>query len=440
MRPGRVSTPVPATHCQLPRFEATSPSSSSASKCAAPSRQSIAEVLGQERGDEQPRAVVHEPGRRQLAHAGVDDRDSRSGPPSTRRGRRGRRATRGGAGAGRCVALAGYGGEELRVEVAPRELADELVAAAARRHLERREQAEVQRDRQPRGRVGREVVAHLGVAARRRPRASASSCCARRGLAAVAGRRPAGRRARRRRAARAARGAILERAPRLGRPGAVVRREDAVVVAVGRRDRARRHDGDAREAPAPRAPRAAAARAAARRARRPRRGTRPRRRTRAPRAPSPPRARRAGRRARRRAGAASASRSCSAAASSADAPLATRASSVSSSTNSGSTRSASRAAAASAGLSWTRRSRVKRTTAQRISGATRGPRRRGAAPRGGSRGASAARPRSSAPAVSSCRPAPWPTSRCSGAKRSSAAGGRSSRSTGLTPTGCPGAQ
>jgi hypothetical protein len=37
---GRVSAPVPATHCQLPLFEVTSPSTSCSWKCAAPTHQS----------------------------------------------------------------------------------------------------------------------------------------------------------------------------------------------------------------------------------------------------------------------------------------------------------------------------------------------------------------------------------------------------------------
>ena len=176
MRLGRVSTPVPATHCQLPLLLAMSPSTSRSRKCAAPRRQSRREVLGQEGAGEQPRPVVHPALARELPHAGVDDREA--GAPSFQAARaagssrqprpRGRKSR---------ARRLGARGEQLRVEVAPAELPHErlraLAAPRALDQLERREAAEVQVRAEPRRAVGGEVVVAAGRSARARARASA---------------------------------------------------------------------------------------------------------------------------------------------------------------------------------------------------------------------------------------------------------------------------
>jgi hypothetical protein len=55
---GRVSAPVPATHCQLPLLEATSPSIRCAMKWAAPRRQPIPRLATAARHDRPAAALL----------------------------------------------------------------------------------------------------------------------------------------------------------------------------------------------------------------------------------------------------------------------------------------------------------------------------------------------------------------------------------------------
>ena len=68
--------PVPATHCQLPELLATSPSTSSSAKWAAPRRQSRRRSLTRkDAARSRARPGIH-PSRAELAHRRVDDRVS----------------------------------------------------------------------------------------------------------------------------------------------------------------------------------------------------------------------------------------------------------------------------------------------------------------------------------------------------------------------------
>ena len=73
-RLGRVSVPVPATHCQLSWLLARSPSTSRSRKWRAPTRQSDVQGLGEEARGQQPAAVVHPALVAQLAHRRVHHR------------------------------------------------------------------------------------------------------------------------------------------------------------------------------------------------------------------------------------------------------------------------------------------------------------------------------------------------------------------------------
>ena len=114
----------------------------------------------------------------------------------------------------------------------------------AERDLERRDQSEVQRCRELRGRVGSEVVAHRSVA-RVAEGEPALQVRTRLALAAFA---RAGRKVARVDAVWQAEAGRrrLEHPPGLRVPGAVVRREHPVAVAARRRDKTRRDDRHAR--------------------------------------------------------------------------------------------------------------------------------------------------------------------------------------------------
>ncbi len=124
------------------------------------------EILCQEGGGEQSRAPVHPALARELPHAGVDDRHAGATlPPRCQPGRivAPAEAARAEVEARRVGALR----EQLRVEVAPRQLAHErlraLAATRALDHLERGEAAEVQVRAEPRCAVGCEIVVQAVV-------------------------------------------------------------------------------------------------------------------------------------------------------------------------------------------------------------------------------------------------------------------------------------
>ena len=171
-------------------------------------------------------------------------------PPRPRRSRR-----RGPARAGRRRRLAEVrpgqariGGEELTVEVTPRDLADELLGRRAVGDLVRADAAEAQVRRQPRRGVRRQVVADARRSAGRVPRARPRG---RRGRptrpprAAGASRRPRpgcrGPDPGRRHAERGPPPAAQDGPARGPPPRAVERREDRVRVLAGRHDLARFH-------------------------------------------------------------------------------------------------------------------------------------------------------------------------------------------------------
>ena len=172
---GWASAPVPATHCQLPLFCESWPSSSSAMKCASPSRQSSSRCLVRYDADDHARAVVHEARGAQLAHAGVDQRNSRASllpaaegaivvpPAHAKRPHRLARDPR-------------VRRQQLGEEVAPRQLArpdahalaqrgSRDAAERARRTASAPESAPQRRcGREPRRRVETGQVARLGIA------------------------------------------------------------------------------------------------------------------------------------------------------------------------------------------------------------------------------------------------------------------------------------
>jgi hypothetical protein len=220
------SVPTEAIHCQLPVD---------------------AEVLGQERADDQPGAVVHPPLALQLPHPRVDQREA--GAPLAPRLER----PPGSAPPDRAaVALlelgpgvAGKVEQDVVMEVAPAQLAPErlrpLPAARSCLGLARRDAAEVQVRRQPRGPVAVQRIADarvLGRVAGQEPLQPPAPLrlSARRWLihllleAERRERRDLALREPRRQRRQPPRGSD-DLAPRLLLPGAVERREDRVRLA-----------------------------------------------------------------------------------------------------------------------------------------------------------------------------------------------------------------
>ena len=229
------------------------------------------EILDEERRDDHPRAVVHPALGRELPHARRRRAGSRSSPPSRRASPSASSSQTSPRGRKSSVRLSGPGPQQLRVEVPPAELAHEGLAARTRPLPARRATWRRRSRGAGTARAARSPSAARSswppVAVRRRDRRAASAAAAatpralaaraeprRRWRAAAAGpdrrRQEANRRRRRQRVAE-----------RHLRPGAVVGREDLEEVAPRRSDLARRDDAcpvDEAQVAAPR--RAAASR------------------------------------------------------------------------------------------------------------------------------------------------------------------------------------
>ena len=130
------------------------------------------QVLDQKARRDQPRAVVHPARRGQLAHAGVDHRDSPFGPRARRRSARPTPShwMASSTGLERVADVARVLPQDVGVEVAPRELAG-VGAARAPLQLARADAAEVQV-----GREQRRVMGEQLARVRRRARDPTPAC------------------------------------------------------------------------------------------------------------------------------------------------------------------------------------------------------------------------------------------------------------------------